>query len=74
MADDVDKLAEDYWAHYLAVNPTEAHLLGVYDDTGSFESASRQAQEADVAALRELAARAEALDEAGLEEGAAHHA
>jgi uncharacterized protein (DUF885 family) len=68
VADDVDKLAEDYWAHYLAVNPTEAHLLGVYDDTGSFESASRQAQEADVAALRELAARAEALDEAGLDE------
>jgi uncharacterized protein (DUF885 family) len=68
VADDVDKLAEDYWAHYLAVNPTEAHLLGVYDDTGSFESASRQAQEADVAALRELAARAEALDAEGLDE------
>lgn len=68
MSDDVDKLAADYWAHHLATHPTSAHLLGEYGDTGSFESVSRPAEDADVAALRGFIQRAESLDDAALDE------
>ena len=68
MSNDVDRLADDYWAHYLSTNPTEAHLLGRYDDAGSFERASREAEDADVAALRDFARRAEALDDGALDD------
>jgi len=67
VSDDVDRLAEDYWTHYLATHPTSAHLLGEYTDTGSFESAGREAEDAEVAALRSFAQRAETLDEAALD-------
>ena len=67
MSDDVDRLAEDYWTHYLATHPTSAHLLGEYAHTESFESASRAAEDAEIAALRSFAQRAETLDEAALD-------
>ena len=67
MSDDVDRLAEDYWTHYLATHPTSAHLLGEYTDTGSFESAGREAEDAEVAALRSFVQRAETFDEAALD-------
>ena len=63
----VDTLAEDYWTHYLAVNPTEAHLIGDYGRVGEFESATREAQDADISALRELGRRAAEIDRVALD-------
>ncbi|NUS50675.1 MAG: DUF885 family protein, partial [Nocardioidaceae bacterium] len=60
--DDVRRLAEDYWESYLAAQPTEAHLLGRYDRAGEFEDASREAEDARIAELREFVRRAEAVD------------
>ena len=34
---DIDTLAADYWAHYLKVQPTHAHLIGDYSGAGRFE-------------------------------------
>jgi uncharacterized protein (DUF885 family) len=64
--DSIDTLASEYWAHHLEVSPTHAHLLGLYEHAGAYEQAGRTAEDADVAALRDLAARAEALDESAL--------
>ena len=66
----VDTLAEDYWAHYLSVNPTEAHLIGDYSRAAEFESATREAQDADIAALREFGRRAAGIDREGLDDAA----
>ena len=63
----IEALAEEYWAHHLEVSPTHAHLLGLYERAGSYERTSREAEDADVAALRDLARRAEELDETGLD-------
>jgi uncharacterized protein (DUF885 family) len=65
---DIDALADEYWAHYLDTYPTEAHLLGDYEKAGRFEDASRAAEDREIAALREFARRADALDEATLDE------
>ena len=63
----IDALAEEYWAHYLEVEPTNAHLIGEYGGAGRFEEASREAEDREIAAMREFAQRAEALDETGLD-------
>lgn len=63
----IDTLAEEYWAHHLQVSPTHAHLLGLYEHAGRFEETGRQAEDAEIEALRDFAARAEALDESTLE-------
>jgi len=63
----IDALAEEYWAHYLEVEPTNAHLIGEYGGAGRFEEASREAEDREIAAMREYAQRAEALDETGLD-------
>ena len=34
MTDTIETLADEYWAAYLADNPTEAHLLGDYPEQG----------------------------------------
>jgi uncharacterized protein (DUF885 family) len=65
---DIDALADEYWAHYLDTYPTEAHLLGDYSKAGRFEDASREAEDREIAALREFARRADALDAGGLDE------
>jgi uncharacterized protein (DUF885 family) len=65
---EIDRLAEDYWQDYLAANPTEAHLLGRYDWAGEFEDASREAEDARIAVLRDMVRRAEAIDDGDLDE------
>ncbi|MGA9746642.1 MAG: DUF885 domain-containing protein [Nocardioides sp.] len=65
---EIDTLAGHYWAHHLEVNPTEAHLLGDYSYAGRFEDATRAAEDAEIAALRDYARRAEAIDESGLDD------
>ena len=67
MEQGIEALAEEYWDHHLAVSPTHAHLLGIYEHAGSYEEASRAAEEVDLAALRDLADRAEHVDASGLE-------
>ena len=68
MTDTIEALADEYWAAYLADNPTEAHLLGHYPEEGRFEDASRAAEDRVIAKQRDLARRAEALDPESLDE------
>ena len=65
---EIDALADEYWAHYLDTYPTEAHLLGDYSKAGRFEDASREAEDREIAALRDFARRADALDAGTLDE------
>ena len=64
----IDSLAEEYWAHYLEVEPTHAHLLGDYSRAGHFEESTREAEDREIAVMREFAARAAATDESDLTE------
>jgi uncharacterized protein (DUF885 family) len=68
VSDSIDVLADDYFAAFLVANPTEAHLLGHYERAGEFESLSRAEEDRQIAELRGFVARAEALDDAGLDE------
>ena len=68
VTDTIETLADEYWAAYLADNPTEAHLLGHYPEQGRFEDASRAAEDRVIATQRDLARRAEAIDPASLDE------
>ncbi len=65
---EIDRLAEDYFAAYLASEPTEAHLLGDYQHAARFEDPSRAEEDRRVAELRDFLARAAAIDEAVLDE------
>ncbi len=64
---DIDTLADDYWQHHLATNPTSAHLIGEYSRAGEFETVTREAEDGNVADLREFVRRAEAIDESTLD-------
>ena len=64
----IDSLAEEYWAHYLEVEPTHAHLLGDYSRAGQFEESTREAEDREIATMRDFAARAAATDESDLTE------
>jgi uncharacterized protein (DUF885 family) len=66
VSDDLDQLADDFWEATLRFQPTYRHMLGDYSDVGAWEHASREAEEGHVAELRELVARAESVDTAGL--------
>lgn len=67
MEHEIDALAGEYWAHHLSVNPTHAHLLGLYEHAGAYERASREAEDEELARLRDLARRAEQLETDGLD-------
>ena len=66
--EDLTALSDEFWAGHLAAQPTEAHLLGYYPTTGRYEDASRAAEDAEIARLRDVAARAEAIDPEGLDD------
>ncbi len=66
--DDLTALSDEYWSGHLAAQPTEAHLLGHYPTTGRFEDASRAAEDAEIARLRDVAARAGTIDTDDLDE------
>jgi uncharacterized protein (DUF885 family) len=59
----VEAIAAEYWQHDLATNPTYAHLLGHSDRAGEFEDGTRAAEDDEIAWLREIADRAEAVPE-----------
>jgi uncharacterized protein (DUF885 family) len=64
----IDQLAADYWAHYLEVEPTHAHLIGHYAGAGTFEDATRAHEDAEIAAQRGFARRAREIDESRLDD------
>ena len=68
MSDDINQLAADYWQALLDTEPTWRHMLGDYTAVGSYEDASRAAEDTTIATLRDFAARAEAVDENGLDD------
>ncbi len=57
MSDEIDTLADEYWARFLEVEPTHAHIIGDYSGAGRFEEASREAEDGEIAAMREFARR-----------------
>ncbi len=63
----IASLAQEHWDLYLRTQPTEAHLIGVYDHAGDFEHVSREDEDRTVAALRTLVREAESLDEEALD-------
>jgi uncharacterized protein (DUF885 family) len=64
--EDLRALADEYWEYVLRTEPTEAHMLGDYRYLDRFEDASREAEDADIAARRSFAERARAFDVADL--------
>jgi len=61
MSDSVDSLAADYFAAYLAAQPTEAHLLSEYEFAGRYEDVTRAEEDRQLAELGEFVRKAEAL-------------
>ena len=57
----IDDLAAEYWDALMAAQPTWRHLLGDFSDVGSFESASRASEDAEISGARDVLRRAEAL-------------
>ena len=66
MPDDVNALADRYHEFRLRTNPTWAHLQGDYRFAGQFEQVGRAAEDLDIAAQRDFAAKAEAIPVDGL--------
>jgi uncharacterized protein (DUF885 family) len=66
--DSVRQLADEYYEHRLAAQPTYAHLIGDYRYAGSYEDVSRAAEDRDVADLRAFADRAAAISRDGLDD------
>ena len=65
---EIDRLAEDYYDHRLRCAPTWAHLIGEYRCADRFDEVGRGAQEKQATEARALAAQAEAIDPAGLDD------
>ncbi|HEX7099120.1 MAG TPA: DUF885 domain-containing protein [Acidimicrobiia bacterium] len=59
---ELDRLAREYWDHLLRTSPMNATLIGVHDYDHLFDEISREAEDADIAALRGFVAAAEAID------------
>ncbi|NNF63158.1 MAG: DUF885 domain-containing protein [Acidimicrobiia bacterium] len=66
MPDTIAGLADEYWQYKLRQSPATAHLLGYHEYDADFDEASREAEARHVAALRDFASRAEALNTAGM--------
>ncbi|MCL1601042.1 MAG: DUF885 domain-containing protein [Actinomycetia bacterium] len=66
MNDELSALAEEYSEYSLKAEPTFAHMLGDYRYIDQFEDASRDAEDADIAARRSFAQRAREIDESEL--------
>ncbi|HEX5630506.1 MAG TPA: DUF885 domain-containing protein [Acidimicrobiia bacterium] len=66
MNQSLNDLAVEYWEYVLRTNPTEALMMGDHRYDAEFEDASRAGEDADIAARRDFAARATAVDPASL--------
>jgi uncharacterized protein (DUF885 family) len=65
--DELDQLATAYHDFRQRTWPTNAHLQGDYRFAGRFEDVSRATEDAEIAASRDFAARADAVPEVGLD-------
>ncbi len=68
MTDDLEQLATEYHDFRQGSWPTYAHLQGDYRFAAQFEDVTRAREDADIAAGREFARRAESLREDGLDD------
>ena len=68
MTESVQKLADDYQEHRLRSMPTWAHMIGEYAYADRFEQVGRDAEDRVADEARELARRAEAIPEDGLDD------
>jgi len=59
-------LADEYFEYLTETNPTEAHLRGDYRYADRWEDMSREAEDANVAKLREFGAQAYAMHPSGM--------
>jgi uncharacterized protein (DUF885 family) len=66
MTTHVAQLAAHYWDCLMEAEPTWAHLLGDTGKASRYEDASRAHEDVRIAELRDFAAQADAIDEAGL--------
>lgn len=65
--EDLTRLADAFWDHFLETNPTEAHLLGVYRYAAFYEDFTREAEDRQIEALRIFADDAESIDPGALD-------
>ena len=63
---DIRSLADEYFEYLTETNPTEAHMRGDYRYADRWEDFSREAEDVNVARLREFGARAYAMDPTGM--------
>jgi uncharacterized protein (DUF885 family) len=63
---EIRTLADEYFEYLTETNPTDAHMRGDYRYADRWEDFSREAEDANIAKLREFGARAYAIDPAGL--------
>ena len=68
MSDELDQLSDDYYDYRLRTAPTWAHMIGEYRYADRFEDLSVAEEDAAIQDARGIAARAEAVDEASLDE------
>ena len=68
MSESIETLSEEYFAAQKRMSPTFAHMLGDLEHAGGYEDVSRAAEDAQIALLRDFASRADAVEEAGLDE------
>ncbi|MDJ0961177.1 MAG: DUF885 domain-containing protein [Acidimicrobiia bacterium] len=66
MNEELRALGDEFWEYQLETSPTQALMLGDHRYDERFESASRKAEDAHIARLREFADRAEGIDPATL--------
>lgn len=66
MNEELRTLGEEYWEYTLETNPTQAMMLGDHRFDDKVEDASREAEDEQIARLRDFAARAETIDPDGL--------
>ena len=65
---DIDQLAADYWEHHLDASPTHAHMVGDYRRADRFEEVSREAEDREIATLRDFVTRAQTIAGEDLDE------
>jgi len=68
MSDELDQLSDDYYDYRLRTAPTWAHMIGEYRYADRFDAIGRAAEEQAAADARELAGRADAIAEDGLDD------
>ncbi|NNL13228.1 MAG: DUF885 domain-containing protein [Acidimicrobiia bacterium] len=67
MNESLRAIGEEYWEYQLETSPLTALMLGDHRYGDRFDEQSREAEDRNIAALRDFAARAEAIDPADLE-------